>query len=97
MPDGTVGNLGEISSDLDPFPTPRVFCTYFYNHNHAHRLRLCVGLYTVLIEVPTDILNQFWVQVAVLLLILKPPHGSFRSETGVTLPFQKRNGYKCIL
>jgi hypothetical protein len=33
-------------------------------------------------EVPTDILNHFWIQVAVS--ILKPPHGGFRSETAVT-------------
>jgi hypothetical protein len=34
------------------------------------------------LEVPTDILNHFWIQVADSLL--KPPHGSFRSETAVT-------------
>jgi hypothetical protein len=33
------------------------------------------------LEVPTDILNHFWIQVAVS--ILKPPHGGFRSETAV--------------
>jgi hypothetical protein len=30
----------------------------------------------------TDILNHFWIQVVVLLL--EPLHGSFRSETAVT-------------
>jgi len=44
--------------------------------------------------VPTDILNHFWIQVAVSLL--KPPHGGFRSETAVTKPFRKWNGYKFI-
>jgi hypothetical protein len=34
------------------------------------------------LEVPTDILNHFWIQVAVSLL--KPPRGCFRSETVVT-------------
>jgi hypothetical protein len=28
-----------------------------------------------------DILNHFWIQVAVSLLKLKPPHGGFRIET----------------
>jgi hypothetical protein len=36
------------------------------------------------LEVPTDILNHFWIQVAVS--HLKPPHGGFRSETAVTKP-----------
>jgi hypothetical protein len=43
-------------------------------------LSYAVGLSTV--EVPTDILNHFWIQVAVLLL--NPPHGARR--------VQKRNG-----
>jgi hypothetical protein len=34
------------------------------------------------LEVPADILNHFWIQVAVSLL--KPPHGGFRIETAVT-------------
>jgi hypothetical protein len=34
------------------------------------------------LEVPTGILNHFWVQVAVSLL--KLPCGGFRSETAVT-------------
>jgi hypothetical protein len=34
------------------------------------------------LEVPADILNHFWIQVAVLLL--KPPHGGFRIEAAVT-------------
>ena len=61
------------------------FYTQPYNYNHAHRLRL-----------ETDFLNHFWIQVAVSLLILKPPCDGFRSETAVTWPwpFQKRNGYK---
>jgi hypothetical protein len=28
--------------------------------------------------------------------LLKMPHGGFRSETAVTKPFKKRNGYKFI-
>jgi hypothetical protein len=28
--------------------------------------------------------------------LLKPPHGGFRSETAVTKPFRKLNGYKFI-
>jgi hypothetical protein len=69
---------------------------YTYSYNHAHRLRLEKLLYLVwgFLEVPTDILNRFWIQVAVLLP--KPPHGGFRSETVVTQQFQKRNGYKFI-
>jgi hypothetical protein len=39
------------------------------------------------LEVPTDFLKCFWIQVAVLLL--KLPHGGFRSETAVTKPFRK--------
>jgi hypothetical protein len=38
--------------------------------------------------VPTEILNHFWIQVAVLLL-KPPPHGGFRSETVATQPFRK--------
>ena len=34
------------------------------------------------VEAPAGILNHFWFQVAVLLL--KPPHCDFRSETAVT-------------
>jgi hypothetical protein len=47
-------------------PAPRVFYTYFYNH--AHRLRLEKLLYIKLstfLEVSADILNHFWIQVAV--------------------------------
>ena len=47
-------------------PWPLVFYTYFYNI--AHRLRL-----EGFLEVPADILNHFWIKVAVSLL--KPPHG----------------------
>jgi hypothetical protein len=36
----------------------------------------------IFLEVPADILNHFWIQIAVS--ILKPPHGGFRSETAVT-------------
>ena len=32
------------------------------------------------LEVPTDVLNHFCIQVAVSLLILKPPHGGLRGE-----------------
>jgi hypothetical protein len=34
------------------------------------------------LEKITDILNHFWIKVAVS--ILKPPHGGFRSETAAT-------------
>ena len=34
------------------------------------------------LEVPTGVLNHFWIQVTISLL--KPPHGGFRSETAVT-------------
>jgi hypothetical protein len=33
------------------------------------------------LEAPTNILNHFWIQVAISLL--KPPHGGFRRETAV--------------
>jgi hypothetical protein len=61
---------------LDQRPTPGVFYTNFYKH--ARRLRL---------KKPTvmpDILNHFWIQVAISLL--KPPHirFSFRSEAVIT-------------
>jgi hypothetical protein len=48
------------------------------------------------IEAPADILNNFWIQVAISLL--KPPHGGFGSETAITgtKPLQKTNGYKFI-
>jgi hypothetical protein len=55
-------------SDLDPFRTPGVFCTYFYNH--AHRLRLEKLLY----REPSRSTNGFF----------KPhldPDGGFASET----------------
>ena len=39
------------------------------------------------LEVPTDFIKCFWIQVTVSLL--KPPHGGFRSETAVTKPFRK--------
>ena len=48
-------------SGLDGVCTPLVFYTYF--HNHAHRLRL---------EVPTDFLNHFRIQMAVSILKIKP-------------------------
>jgi hypothetical protein len=51
---------------------PGVFYTYFYDH--ARRLRLEKLLY---IELPRS------AQVAVLLL--KPPHGGFGSETVINL------------
>jgi hypothetical protein len=37
--------------------------------------------YQSFLEAPADFLKHFWIQVAVLLL--KPPHGGFRSETAV--------------
>jgi hypothetical protein len=46
------------------------------------------------LEAPAGILKNFWIQVVVLLL--KPPHGGFRSETAVTKPFRNWNGYKFI-
>ena len=39
------------------------------------------------LEAPTDFFKCFWIQVVVSLL--KPPHGGFRSETAVTKPFRK--------
>jgi hypothetical protein len=33
---------------------------------------------------PADIFSHFWIQVAVSLSLLKPPHGGFRIETAVT-------------
>jgi hypothetical protein len=65
--------------------TPGVFYTYFYNH--AHRLRLEKLLYLELPRSSNGFFKYFWIQVAVLLL--KPPHGGFRSETAVTKPFRK--------
>jgi hypothetical protein len=55
-------------SDLDQVSTPGVFYTYFYNYNHANRLRLSP---LVFLEISTEILSNFWIHVAVLLL--KPP------------------------
>jgi hypothetical protein len=40
-----------------------------------------------LLEVLTDFLNCFWIQMAASLL--KPPNGGFRSETAVTQRFRK--------
>jgi hypothetical protein len=37
------------------------------------------------LEVPVDVSNSFWIQVAVPLL--KPPHNGFRSEAAVTYRF----------
>jgi hypothetical protein len=51
---------------------------------------VCPGI----LKVPADILNRFWIQGVVSLL--KPPHGGFRSETAVSLLFQKRSGNKFI-
>jgi hypothetical protein len=41
----------------------RAFHTYFYNH--AHRLRLENHYIKSFLEAPTDIVNHFWIQVAV--------------------------------
>ena len=69
------------TSSLDPRSTPQLFYTYFYNH--ARRLRMENLLYPEgFLEAPAGTLNHFCIQVAVLLL--KPPHGGFRSETAVT-------------
>jgi hypothetical protein len=36
------------------------------------------------LEVPADILNHFWIQIQVVVSLLKPPHGGFKIETAVT-------------
>jgi hypothetical protein len=63
---------------------PGVFCTYFYNH--ARRLRLEKLLYTELsmIKVPADILNYFWIQVAVS-EVKRPLRNRFKSKTVTNL------------
>jgi hypothetical protein len=63
--------------------TPGVFYTYFYNH--TRRLRLEKLLYLELSRSPGGYFRP-----------LLDPGGGFRSETAVTKPFQKRNGYKFI-
>jgi hypothetical protein len=35
------------------------------------------------LEVTTDIVNHFWIQVQVAVSLLKPPHGGFGIETAV--------------
>ena len=57
---------------------PGVFYTSFYNH--AHRLRLEKLLYKSFLEVPTDMLNHFWIQVAVS-EVKRPLRNRFGSET----------------
>jgi hypothetical protein len=60
--------LSVKTGNLPPRPPGTLLYKYFFNH--VRRLRL---------EVPRDILNHFWIQVAVL--ILKTPHGGFIIET----------------
>jgi hypothetical protein len=79
-------------SDPEQRSTPHVelhalFCTCTCSYtvlycSHAHRPRL--EKFLLLLEVPTGA-NRFWIQVAVSLLILKPPHGGFRSEAAVAV------------
>ena len=71
---------------------PGVFYTYFYNH--AHRLRLEKLLYVELSRSSNGFFKPLLDSGGILLL--KPPHGGLRSETVVTQPLQKRNGYKFI-
>jgi hypothetical protein len=62
--------------------------------DHARRLHLkkLSCLRQSLVEVPTDFLNHFWIQV--MASLLQPPNGGFRSETAVTRRFRKQNGQK---
>jgi hypothetical protein len=70
------------SSGLDPFPIPRCSARTSITTPITSALK---NHYTLrFLGVPTDILNHFWIQVAVSHLKVKPPHGSFRSETAVT-------------
>jgi hypothetical protein len=50
---------------------------------------LYLELFLSTVGVPADTLYHFWIQVAVSLLKLKPPNGSFRSETADTQLFRK--------
>ena len=70
-------------SHRDSSWTPGVFYTYFYNH--ARRLRLEKLLYLEL-SISSNGLSK----------VLLDPGGGFRSETAVTKPFRKWNGYKFI-
>jgi hypothetical protein len=67
-----------VTQIQDAIEPPDIY-TRFYNYNHARRLRLEKLWYYAwgFLEVPTDILNHFWIQAAVSLL--KPPHGGFRN------------------
>jgi hypothetical protein len=66
-------------SPFDSSGPPEVFYAYFYNHAYRFRLEKLLSSF---LEVPTDILNHFWIHVVVS--ILKPPQGVFRIETAVT-------------
>jgi hypothetical protein len=59
-------------SSLDPISTPGVFCTCFYNHNHAHRLCLETLLYQELFRSPNGHFKP-----------LLDSGGGFQSETAV--------------
>jgi hypothetical protein len=66
-------------SDLDPFPTPQVLYTCF-------RLKtpLCAVWSFLLLEAPAGVLSRFWVQVQVVVSLLKTPCSGFGREAAVT-------------
>jgi hypothetical protein len=61
---------------------PGVFYTYSYNHAHRLRLEKTIIYRASYLEVTADILDHFWIQVAVLLL--KPPLRNFFGSEKVT-------------
>ena len=84
-PERTFFSVGEWPLHIshgDSSPIPGVFCTHFYNYNHAHHLRLEKLLCLELSRSSNGFFNYFWIQVAVLLL--KLPYGGLRSELAVT-------------
>jgi hypothetical protein len=79
-----------IAAPLIQVPPPGVFYTYFYNHTRRPRLEKLLYRYIGLCGSGSSngFFNHFWIQVAVSLIKLKPPHGGFRSEMAVAKPFQ---------
>jgi hypothetical protein len=75
------------TSGLGSFSTPQLFYTCFYNH--ARRLRLEKLLYIGLSRSANGFFKPLLDPGDGSLLILKPPHGGFRSETAVTWPSRK--------
>jgi hypothetical protein len=78
--------MASYISDIDPFSTPQLFHTYFYNH--AHRLRLERLLYLELSRSSSGFLKP-----------LLDPDDGFTSETADRrFQFQKGNGrYTAVL